>query len=83
MTSAFAVFTAWEEEYDRLQQTLRDMMKKKRDDSMKSTVRVSPSHKKLQGRLDQMRRQATNNFMFSGVSDKAQIFCFISSFYIS
>ena len=56
MASTFAVFATWDDEYDRLQQILRDMAKKKRDDSLKTMWRVNPSHKKLQARVDTLRK---------------------------
>ena len=56
MSNAFAVFNTWDDEFDRLQQILRDMVKKKRDDSIKTMWRISPSHKKLQQRLENMRK---------------------------
>ena len=56
MIGTFSVLLAWDDEYDRLQQILRDMAKKKRDDSLKTMWRVNPSHKKLQARLDDMRK---------------------------
>lgn len=56
MTSAFAVLNCWDDEYERLQQILRDMAKKKKDDSLKTMWRVNPSHKKLQARLDNLRK---------------------------
>ena len=55
MVSCFDVFSAWDDEYDKLQNLLRDIVKKKRDESMKTMWRVAPSHKKLQARLEQMR----------------------------
>ena len=55
MTSCFDVFATWDDEYDKLQSLLRDIAKKKRDDTMKLAWRINPSHKKLQERLNQMR----------------------------
>ena len=56
MVSTFAVFATRDDEYDRLQQILRDMAKKKRDDSFKTMWRVNPAHKKLQARIDILRK---------------------------
>jgi len=56
MISTFSIFATWDDEYDRLQQILRDMAKKKRDDSLKTMWRVNPSHKKLQARIDTLRK---------------------------
>ncbi|XP_057661058.1 dynein heavy chain, cytoplasmic isoform X2 [Diorhabda carinulata] len=56
MTQCFEVFSIWEDEYEKLQALLRDIMKKKRDEHMKMVWRISPQHKKLQSRMDQMRK---------------------------
>lgn len=56
MNNCFEVFSCWDDEYDKLQGLLRDLMKKKRDDTMKMVWRMQPAHKKLQSRLEQMRK---------------------------
>ncbi|XP_074612492.1 cytoplasmic dynein 1 heavy chain 1-like isoform X2 [Acropora palmata] len=56
MVSCFEVFTTWDDEYEKLQTLLRDIVKKKREESMKMVWRVNPAHKRLQARLDQMRK---------------------------
>ncbi|XP_074099131.1 dynein heavy chain, cytoplasmic isoform X3 [Cotesia typhae] len=56
MTQCFEVFNTWDDEYDKLTGLLRDFVKKKRDEHMKMVWRVSPAHKKLQTRMEQMRR---------------------------
>ncbi|XP_039279680.1 dynein heavy chain, cytoplasmic [Nilaparvata lugens] len=56
MTQCSAVFSTWDDEYDKLQGLLRDIVKKKRDKQMKMVWRVSPSHKRHQVRLEHMRR---------------------------
>jgi len=48
--SCFAVFTAWDDEYEKLQAILRDLAKRKRDE-LKMVWRINPSHKRLQNRL--------------------------------
>ena len=53
MKSSFSVFTAWDEEYEKLQGVLREYAKRKRDD-YKFTWRINPSHKRLQNRLQVM-----------------------------
>ncbi|XP_064484606.1 dynein heavy chain, cytoplasmic-like isoform X2 [Ornithodoros turicata] len=50
------VFNSWDEDYDKLQQLLRDIVKKKRDEHVKMVWRVSPAHKRLQARMEQMRK---------------------------
>ena len=56
MSQCFEVFTTWDDEYDKLQGLMRDIVKKKRDEHLKMMWRVNFSHKKLQGRMEQMRR---------------------------
>ena len=56
MQACFEVFGTWDDEYDRLQGLLRDLVKKKRDEPLKMVWRVNPAHKRLQGRLEQMRK---------------------------
>ncbi|XP_069694728.1 dynein heavy chain, cytoplasmic isoform X3 [Periplaneta americana] len=56
MTQCFDVFTTWDDEYDKLQGLLRDIVKKKRDEHLKMVWRVSPAHKRLQTRMEHMRR---------------------------
>ncbi|XP_021916203.1 dynein heavy chain, cytoplasmic isoform X4 [Zootermopsis nevadensis] len=56
MTQCFEVCTTWDDEYDKLQGLLRDIVKKKRDEHLKMVWRVSPAHKRLQTRMEHMRR---------------------------
>ncbi|XP_077296363.1 dynein heavy chain, cytoplasmic isoform X2 [Arctopsyche grandis] len=56
MGQCFEVFSCWDDEFEKLQGLLRDIVKKKRDEHLKMVWRVSPSHKKLQGRMEHMRR---------------------------
>ncbi|KAF4518251.1 hypothetical protein B566_EDAN010397 [Ephemera danica] len=56
MSKCFEVFTSWDDEYDKLQGLLRDIVKKKRDEHLKMVWRVSPAHKRLQTRMEHMRR---------------------------
>ncbi|VDP11035.1 unnamed protein product [Soboliphyme baturini] len=56
MNQAFEIFSCWDDEYDKLQLLLRDLLKKKRDEQFKIVLRLSPIHKRLQTRLEQMRR---------------------------
>jgi dynein heavy chain 1 len=55
MNQCFDVFNTWDDEHDKFHGLMRDMAKKKRED-MKSFWRVSPAHKKLQSRMEQMRK---------------------------
>ncbi|XP_073982188.1 dynein heavy chain, cytoplasmic isoform X4 [Rhodnius prolixus] len=50
------VFTTWDDEYDKLQGLLRDIVKKKREEQLKMVWRVTPAHKKLQTRMEHMRK---------------------------
>jgi dynein heavy chain 1 len=56
MSACFEVFGTWDDEYDKLQGLLRDIVKKKREEHLKMVWRVNPAHKRLQARLDQMRK---------------------------
>lgn len=56
MVSCFEVFGAWDDEYDKVLALMRDVSKKKREEQMKLTWRITPPHKKLESRLEQMRR---------------------------
>ena len=55
MGACFEIFSTWDDEYDKLQGLLRDIVKKKKED-MKLAWKVNPTHKRLQARLDQMRK---------------------------
>ncbi|TRY63473.1 hypothetical protein TCAL_02090 [Tigriopus californicus] len=50
------VFTTWDDEYDKLQGLMRDIVKRKRDEHLKMVWRVNFAHKKLQARIEQMRK---------------------------
>lgn len=56
MVACFEVFQTWDDEYEKLQVLLRDIVKRKREENLKMVWRISPAHRKLQSRLDQMRK---------------------------
>ncbi|GAB6020623.1 Dynein heavy chain, cytoplasmic [Chamberlinius hualienensis] len=56
MMACFEVFSIWDDEYDKFNGLLRDIGKKKRDEHMKMVWRVNPAHKRLQARMDHMRK---------------------------
>ncbi|XP_055707524.1 dynein heavy chain, cytoplasmic isoform X3 [Phlebotomus papatasi] len=56
MNQCFEVFSCWDDEYDKLQALMRDIVKKKRDEQLKMVWRVTPAHKKLQVRMENMRK---------------------------
>ncbi|XP_037905377.1 dynein heavy chain, cytoplasmic isoform X4 [Hermetia illucens] len=56
MNQCFEVFGCWDDEYDKLQGLLRDIVKKKRDENLKMIWRISPAHKRLQQRMEHMRK---------------------------
>ncbi|XP_055612109.1 dynein heavy chain, cytoplasmic isoform X2 [Uranotaenia lowii] len=56
MNQCFEVFSCWDDEYDKLQGILRDIVKKKRDEHIKMVWRIAPAHKKLQQRMEHMRK---------------------------
>ncbi|XP_078590507.1 cytoplasmic dynein 1 heavy chain 1-like isoform X1 [Branchiostoma floridae x Branchiostoma japonicum] len=67
MGACFEVFGSWDDEYEKLQGLLRDLVKKKRDESLKMVWRINPAHKRLQMRLDQMRRFRRQHEQLRGV----------------
>ena len=56
MNQCFEIFSCWDDEYDKLQGLLRDIVKKKRDEHLKIIWRINPAHKKLQQRMEHMRK---------------------------
>ncbi|MBN3298743.1 DYHC1 protein, partial [Amia calva] len=56
MVACFEVFQTWDDEYEKLQVLLRDIVKRKREENLKMVWRINPAHRKLQARLDHMRR---------------------------
>ena len=56
MGACFEVFGTWDDEYEKLQTLLRDIVKKKREEHLKMVWRMNPAHKRLHARLDQMRK---------------------------
>ena len=56
MGSCFEIFQTWDDEYERLQSQLRELVKKKKEENMKMVWRINPTHKKLQNRLEQIRK---------------------------
>ncbi|XP_078314970.1 cytoplasmic dynein 1 heavy chain 1-like isoform X1 [Crassostrea virginica] len=56
MSACFEVFGTWDDEYEKLQGLLRDLVKKKREEHLRMVWRVNPAHKRLQARLDQMKK---------------------------
>lgn len=55
-SAACDVFTTWDDEYDKLQGLMRDIIKKKRDEHLKMVWRINLAHKKLHQRIEQMRK---------------------------
>ena len=53
--SSTQVFVKWEEEFEKFTTQLRDLAKKKRDDTMKFHFKFNLVHKKLESRLTQMK----------------------------
>ncbi|XP_049288218.1 dynein heavy chain, cytoplasmic isoform X3 [Anopheles funestus] len=56
MNQCFEVFSCWDDEYDKLLGTLREIVKRKRDEHIKMVWRISPAHKILQQRMEHMRK---------------------------
>ena len=55
MGQCFGVFNTWDEEYDKFTGQLREMSKKKREETLKFAWRANSAHKKLQDRISRMR----------------------------
>lgn len=56
MVACFEVFTTWEDEHDKLQGVMREIAKKRRHDQLRVIWRTNPFHRRLQFRLDHMRK---------------------------
>ncbi|XP_059178510.1 cytoplasmic dynein 1 heavy chain 1-like isoform X2 [Physella acuta] len=56
MGASFEVFSSWDDEFDKLQGMLRDLVKKKREEHLRMVWRVNPAHKRLQARIEHMRK---------------------------
>ena len=55
-SSSKKVFVSWDEDFERFQTQLRDLGKKRREESVKFHIKFNLSHKKLQDRLQQMEK---------------------------
>ncbi len=55
MVLAYGVFSTWDDEYDKFTSLLRDVTKKKREETLKFSWRANSAHKKLQERVNRMR----------------------------
>ena len=55
-SSSKKVFTTWDEDFEKFQTQLRDLAKKRRDDTVKFHIKFNLIHKKLQERLIQMEK---------------------------
>jgi dynein heavy chain 1 len=55
MGQCFSVFNTWDEEYDKFTSQLREMSKKKREETLKFSWRANSAHKRLQERITKMR----------------------------
>ena len=54
MGQCFGVFNTWDEEYDKFTSQLREMSKKKREETLKFSWRANSAHKRLQERVTKM-----------------------------
>ena len=52
--SSNKVFSSWDDEFEKFNSQLRDLAKKRRDETVKFHIKFNLSHKKLQDRLEQM-----------------------------
>ncbi|KER29805.1 hypothetical protein T265_03604 [Opisthorchis viverrini] len=64
MGACSKVFATWDDESDRLQGLLRDIIKKKREEQLRIGWRGAPAHRRLQIRLDHMRKQVYAPLLF-------------------
>ena len=70
----------WDDEYEKVQGLLRDIVKKLRNEHLKTAWRIIPAHKRLQSRLDQIRKYVFIRYrsfvdvMFMH-TQKTQLFC--------
>jgi hypothetical protein len=51
MTSCRKIFTGWNEESERFRTLLRDQMKQRRDEGVKTLKRFKPDHEELRVRI--------------------------------
>jgi dynein heavy chain 1 len=64
------VFATWDDEYERLANLVRDVRRAVRANDVRMAWRVSLSHKKLQQRLDQMKRFRKQHEQLRSVIDR-------------
>lgn len=64
------VFATWDEEYERLSAQIRDVRRAARANDVRMAWRVSLSHKKLQQRLDHMKRFRKQHEQLRSVIDR-------------
>ncbi len=55
MVRCDGVFGTWDDEYDKFTGQLREMSKKKREETLKFSWRANSAHKKLQDRIGRMK----------------------------
>ena len=55
-TETSIVFSTWEDEYEKLIGMVKEIVKKKRDDSLKINWQLGLSHKQLQSRLEFLKK---------------------------
>ena len=84
MSKCFEVFNTWDEEYDKFAAQLRDMSKKKREETLKFAWRANPAHKKLQERISRMRQCAHINSlcMCAKICPTFSFSCFWGCFFV-
>ena len=62
MTACFDVFGTWDDEYDKLQGLLRDIVKKKREEHLKMVWRVNPASQETPGQARPDEKVSLNIF---------------------
>lgn len=56
VSNCFDVFRTWADEWDKLYTLMRDIVKKKRDEHAKMSWKMDLAHKRLESRMEEMRR---------------------------
>ena len=56
VSACMDVFLTWDDEYDKIQGLMRDIVKKKREEHLKMVWRINLAHKRLQSRMEQMKK---------------------------
>ncbi|CAF3346282.1 unnamed protein product [Rotaria sp. Silwood1] len=72
LNESMEIFSLWDEEYEKCQTLLRDMTKKNvvSAQQLKQAWKITPEHKKLQGRLEHLRQFRRQHEQFRSVIER-------------